>query len=78
MTTRQRLNQVVLSVTGEDIRLVGNWDPVPGLSGHADLLADLLSIPRAQLLRCRDIADVLDLLEAGPVAGKADNEPSLF
>lgn len=78
MTTRQRLNQAVLSVTGEDIRLVGNWDPVPGLSGHADLLADLLNIPKFQLVRCRDIADVLDLLEADPVASKSDNEPSLF
>ncbi len=78
MTTRQRLNQALLSVTGEDIRLIGNWDPVPGLTGHADLLADLLGIPKPQLLRCRDIADVLDLLEGSPVSGKSDNEPSLF
>lgn len=78
MTSRQRLNQALLTVTGEDIRLVGNWDPVPGVPSHADLLADVLNIPKSQLLRCRDIADVLDLLESGPVSSKSDNEPSLF
>jgi hypothetical protein len=78
MTSRQRLDQTLLSLTGEDIRLVGNWDPVPGLSGHADLLAERLNIPKPQLLRCRDIADVLVLMEDGPVASRSDGEPSLF
>lgn len=78
MTSRQRLDQVLLSVTGEDIRLVGNWEPLPGLAGNADLLGERLNIPRQQLLRCRDIADVLDLLETAPVTSKSDNEPSLF
>ncbi len=78
MTSRQRLNQALLSVTGEDIRLAGNWDPLPGLADNADLLAERLNIPKPQLLRCRDIADVLDLLETGPVEARPGSEPSLF
>ena len=43
MTSRQRLNQVLLSVTGEDIRLVGNWERLPGLFGNAEQLAERLA-----------------------------------
>lgn len=50
-------------MTGEDIRLVGNWEPLPGLLDHGAVLADRLDVFPTQLLRCRDIADVVDLME---------------
>jgi len=40
MTSRQHLNQVLLSVTGEDIRLVENWERLPALFGNAEQLAE--------------------------------------
>jgi len=78
MTNRQHLNQVLLSVTGEDIRLVGNWERLPGLFGNAEQLAERLNVPKLPLLRCRDIADVLGLMEKGPLVDSADNGPTLF
>ena len=78
MTNRQHLNQVLLSVTGEDIRLVGNWERLPGLFGNAEQLAERLNVPKLPLLRCRDIADVLGLMESGPLADSFDNGPTLF
>ncbi|MFZ4682048.1 MAG: hypothetical protein ACOYMS_06075 [Terrimicrobiaceae bacterium] len=78
MTNRQLLNQVLLSVTGEDIRLVGNWERLPGLFGNAELLAERLNVSKAQLLRCRDIADVLGLIDNRLLSDSADNGPTLF
>ena len=78
MTNRQHLDQVLLSVTGEDIRLVGNWERLPGLFGNAEQLAERLNVPKLPLLRCRDIADVLGLMENGPLADSSDNGPTLF
>jgi hypothetical protein len=78
MTTRQHLDQVLLTVTGEDIRLVGNWERLPGLFGNAEQLAERLNVPKLPLLRSRDIADVLCLMESGPLAGSSDIGPSLF
>lgn len=63
MTSRQRLNQEMLVTTGQDIRLVGNWEPLPELFGNDEILAERLVVPTRHLLRCRDIADVLDLIE---------------
>lgn len=78
MTSRQHLDQVLLHVTGEDIRLVGNWDQLPGFPDNAELLAESLNVPKSQLLRCRDISDVLILLETRPVETQVDAGPSLF
>ncbi|MFZ4779686.1 MAG: hypothetical protein ACOYM3_30365, partial [Terrimicrobiaceae bacterium] len=74
MTSRQRLNQVLLSVTGEDIRLVGNWERLPALFGNAEQLAERLNVTKVALLRCQDIADVLGLMENGPSEGSSDNQ----
>lgn len=78
MTNRQRLDQTLLSVAGEDIRLVGNWERLPGLFGNAEQLAERLNVSKSQLLRCQDIADVLGLMDKGPLVDSADNGPSLF
>jgi hypothetical protein len=78
MTSRQQLNQVLLSVTGEDIRLVGNWERLPALFGNAEQLAERLNIPKLHLLRCRDIADVLGLMDNGSIGGGSDTGPALF
>ena len=78
MTNRQRLDQTLLSVAGEDIRLVGNWERLPGLFGNAEQLAERLNVSKSQLLRCQDIADVLGLMDNGPLVDSADNGPTLF
>jgi len=78
MTSRQHLDRVLLSVTGEDICLVGNWERLPGLFGNAEQLAERLNVPKLALLRCRDITDVLGLMERGPVASGFGSEPSLL
>jgi hypothetical protein len=78
MTSRQHLDQALLHVTGEDIRLVGNWDQIPGFPENAEQLAERLNIPKPQLLRCRDISDVLVLMETRPEETRVDIGPSLF
>jgi hypothetical protein len=79
MTTRQRLDHAVLTTTGQDIRLMGNWDPLPGLPGQADAVAERLQVDRQRLLRCRDIADILELLETSSVAPRpTDDGPAFF
>ena len=78
MTSRQHLDQVLLQVMGEDIRLVGNWDPLPGFPDNAEQLAESLNVPKSQLLRCRDISDVLVLVETRRVETPVDVGPSLF
>ncbi len=78
MTSRQRLDQILLSVTGEDIRLVGNRERLPALFGNAEQLAEGLNIPKSSLLRCHDIADVLGLMDSGEIGGGTDHGPSLF
>ena len=67
MTNRQRLDQTLLSVAGEDIRLVGNWERLPGLFGNAEQLAERLNVSKSQLLRCQDIAD--EILNLGVANG---------
>ena len=78
MTNRQRLDQILLSVAGEDILLLENWERLPGLFGNAEQLAERLNVPKLPLLRCRDIADVLGLMENGLLADNSDKGPTLF
>ncbi|GAT35292.1 hypothetical protein TSACC_3357 [Terrimicrobium sacchariphilum] len=79
MTTRQRLDIAVRSVTGEDIRFAGNWDPLPGLSGNEHAIADRLNLDASRLRRCRDIYEILELMEINPSElPKANDAPSLF
>lgn len=79
MTTRQRLDIAVRSVTGEDIRFAGNWDPLPGLSGNEYAIADRLSLDPSRLMRCRDIYEILELMEVNPSElPKPNDAPSLF
>jgi hypothetical protein len=62
MYARHIFDSTVLRITGCDIRLVGNWEPVPDWQDHAAELAAALDIPERELLRCREIADILDLI----------------
>lgn len=61
MTSRQHLDRLALQITGKDIRLVGFWEPLPGLTDFSAEYARELQVPEAALLRCRDIVEVLDL-----------------
>jgi hypothetical protein len=79
MTTRQRLDHAVLTATGQDIRLIGNWESLPGLPAQADAVAEQLHVDRHRLLRCRDIADILDLIEdSQSVTAPRDDGPTFF
>lgn len=79
MTTRQRLDIAVRSVTGEDIRFAGNWDPLPGLPGNEYAIADKINVEPSRLMRCRDIYAILELMEINPSElPKASDMPSLF
>lgn len=73
MSSRQALDSVVKRVTGEDIRLVGNWQPLPGLKEHASQLADHLGLPESRLRQCGDITDVLTLLDNAGFRTQEDN-----
>lgn len=61
MTSRQQLDRIALQITGQDIRLVGFWEPLPGLNDFPAEFARALGVSEGALLRCRDIVDVLDL-----------------
>jgi len=62
MYARHIFDSTVLRITGRDTRLVGNWEPVPDWKDRGAELAAALDIPERELLRCREIADVLDLI----------------
>lgn len=66
MTSRQRLDQELLSVFGGDIRLVGKWERVPALFRNAEQLAERLAAPKSALLCCPDIFAVLSLVNYWP------------
>lgn len=80
MSSRQTLDTAVKRVTGEDIRLVGNWQPLPGLADHVSQLADYLGLPENRLRQCADITDILNLLEtaAPPSREESSSQASLF
>ena len=54
----------VRRITGFDIRLAGIWKALPALDIYAAEIAAALGVPEKTLRRCRDIADVLDIIPA--------------
>jgi hypothetical protein len=79
MISRQQLDRLVLRITGKDIRLVGFWNPLPGLEEFRAEYAKELGVSAAQLMRCNDIVDVLDLAGTGRTSRPPDTEhPLLF
>jgi hypothetical protein len=62
MTARHILNATVQRLTGRDIRLMGNWDPLPDWNTRLSEISFSLGTTERQLQRCRDIADVLELV----------------
>lgn len=61
MITRQQLDRLALRITGNDIRLVGYWERLPGLDEHLAEFAAELGVTEIALGRCHDIVEVLDL-----------------
>lgn len=79
MLSRQKLDRLVLKITGEDIRLLGFWSPLPGLPERAAEYAREFGVSEASLGRCRDIVDILDLLGKGRTSRENDTgQPLLF
>ena len=62
MTARQIFDSTIQRVTGVDVRLIGNWEPLPSFEGHLSAICTALGISEGDLLRCADIADVLELI----------------
>lgn len=62
MYVRHIFDSTVLRITGRDLRLMGNWEPVPDWGGHAPELAAALDIPEREFRRCHEIADILALI----------------
>lgn len=79
MTSRQTLDRAVLKTTGLDIRLAGNWEPLESLRLQPEDLADELGVSASALRRCRDISDLIVLIDGAGI-GRSDNDdsPSLF
>lgn len=76
--SRQLLNRVMLDITGEDIRLIGNWELPRTWKGNVEEIADRLQIDRTRLHRCRDIAEVVDLIETPAEDSAPQDGPSLW
>lgn len=78
MNARQFLNQTIERITGEDIRLVGNWQRIPKLENHLAEISIALDIPERELSRCRDIVDVLSLITDLRVTDRSDVPDATF
>ena len=79
MNARQFLNQTIERITGEDIRLVGNWQQIPKLETHLAEISLELGVSERDLSRCRDIVDVLSLITDRRVTDRSDiPDPSFF
>ncbi len=63
MTARQTLDRAVSRVTGKDIRLVGNWSRLWCLDHSAPEIADELGVNVDLLKQCRDIVEIMELIE---------------
>lgn len=81
MNTRHILDRAVLKVSGEDIRLAGNWQPLACMERYSADLAVELGVGEARLRRCGDITEILELMarETEPgIADSGDGQASLF
>jgi len=61
MLARHQLDHIAQRITGQDIRLVGCWESLPGLQEYTAEYSRELGVSEGSLLRCRDIVAVLDL-----------------
>ena len=81
MNMRHTLDRAVLKVSGEDIRLAGNWQPLECLPRLSFELSNELGVPENRLRRCSDLTEVIELMEqmsqGGPV-DSGDGQASLF
>jgi hypothetical protein len=76
---RHFLNLTVQRITGQDIRLLGNWEPVPFGNAYSFEIAAALHVDERELLRCRDISDILHLLTTVECTPSGDaGQGSLF
>lgn len=78
MNARQFLNQTIERITGEDIRLVGNWQQIPKLENHLAEISIELGVSERELSRCRDIVDVLSLITDLRVTDRSDIPDASF
>lgn len=79
MVSRYQLDRIAMRVTGNDIRLVGFWEPLPGLVEFRAEFSRELGVSEAALLRCRDIIEVLDLAGKGRTSRSLEaGQPILF
>jgi hypothetical protein len=76
---RHSLNLTIQRITGQDIRLLGNWEPVPFEKTYNFEIAEALQVSERDLLRCRDISDILSLIAGTECATSGDaGQESLF
>jgi hypothetical protein len=76
---RHSLNLTIQRITGKDIRLLGNWEPVPFDSSYSYDVAAALQLREKDLQRCRDISDILNLIAGAECATSGDSaQESLF
>jgi hypothetical protein len=76
---RHSLNLTIQRITGQDIRLLGNWEPVPFEKAYSFEIAAALQVGERDLLRCRDISDILSLVGGAECATSGDaGQESLF
>ncbi len=68
-------------MSGEDIRLTGNWQPIECVQSMTAELALELGVAESRLRRCRDVAEVLELMEReaeSRTPDHGDGQTSLF
>jgi hypothetical protein len=76
---RHSLNLTIQRITGKDIRLLGNWEPVPFEATYSFEIAASLQVGERELQRCRDISDILNLMAGAECATSSDSgQESLF
>jgi hypothetical protein len=76
---RHSLNLTIQRITGKDIRLLGNWEAVPFAGTYCYEVAAALRVSERDLLRCRDISDILNLMAGEEYSTSGDSaQESLF
>jgi hypothetical protein len=78
MIARHLFDSTVLRLTGRDLRPAGNWEPLPDWTDCRSELAMALGLTEGELRRCREIADVLDLIKPRPNGAKEPSEQVLL
>lgn len=81
MNMRHILDRAVLKISGEDIRLAGNWQPLECVRQMPSELAAELGVGENHLRRCSDITEILELMErevGGQSVDQDDGQASLF